>query len=162
MTRAGAVLRKAEYVLLACCMLFATGLLFASVALRYFFQSGIFWAEEGLRYLIVWITFLGSAACVRDKSHISIDLFASVLPARLHKLSSLVTALIQAIASIGLCVLSLDFVLKMRATGQVSSTMGNIPMFAVYLCMPIGLFLSASWAFADVFTALRPATPREN
>jgi len=162
MTRAGKVLRKVEYLLLACCMLFATGLLFANVTLRYFFQSGIFWAEEVLRYLIVWISFLGSAACVREKSHISIDLLASVLPARLLKLSSLSTALIQALASIGLCVLSFDFVLKMRATGQVSSTMGNFPMFAVYLCMPIGLFLSASWASAEVLNALRPRTPGEH
>ena len=59
-------------------MLATTFLLFINVTLRYLFQ-GLFWVEEVLRYLFVWITFIGAATCVRQKAHISLDTL--VLPA---------------------------------------------------------------------------------
>ena len=63
-------LERLEKFFLGGCMLFTTLLLFVNVMLRYFFHSGIFWVEETLRYLMVWIIFIGIVSCVRDDSHI--------------------------------------------------------------------------------------------
>jgi C4-dicarboxylate transporter DctQ subunit len=149
------LLRKVEFAFLAICMLAATGLLFANVALRYFFESAIFWAEEALRYIIIWITFLGAAACIREHTHISLDTLAAALPAPARRVAALAAGIIQIAASLGLALLSLDFTLKTMAGGQVSSTLWGLPMAAIYACLPIGLLLSAIWATADFIKVLR-------
>lgn len=137
------LLDNIEYGFLSLCMLATTFLLFTNVILRYFFGSAIFWAEEALRYLIVWITFIGAAICVKTGAHISLDTITSLLPRRSKPYFLLFSSLAGIIFSLILFKLSLNFVLQVKATGQVSSTIGGLPMYIVYSCMPLGLFLIA-------------------
>src|ERR1700733_7760565 len=55
-----------------------------SDALAIFFRYGIgqplIWTEEAQRYLMVWVAFLGSAACVASGDHMAIDLVSGFLP----------------------------------------------------------------------------------
>jgi C4-dicarboxylate transporter DctQ subunit len=125
------------------------------VLLRYFFHSAIFWAEETLRYLIVWVSFIGAATCVREASHISLDTLVKVLPPRIRRVAAAISGIILVLAFIELSWLSVDFVLKIRNTGQTSATLGNIPMFAVYLCIPLGFIMAAWWALIDLVRTLR-------
>ena len=46
---------------------------FGNVIMRYFFHSGLTWAEEVSRFLFVWLTFLGSIVAFRDNEHLGID-----------------------------------------------------------------------------------------
>lgn len=149
------MVRKVEYAFLAACMLGTTGLLFVNVVLRYFFHSAIFWAEEVLRYLIVWTTFIGAAVCVREKSHITLDTLVAALPAGARKAASVAGALVTAGAALYLMVISAGFAMKMRSTGQVSATIGNFPMYIVYSCMPIGFALYSIWSIRDLADSLR-------
>lgn len=149
------MVQKVEYAFLAACMLGTTGLLFANVLLRYIFHSAIFWAEEVLRYLIVWTTFIGAAVCVREKSHITLDTLVAALPTGARKAASVAGALVTTGAALYLMVISGGFALKMRATGQVSATIGNFPMYIVYSCMPLGFALYSMWSLRDLAEMLR-------
>ncbi|MEG1994061.1 MAG: TRAP transporter small permease subunit, partial [Oscillospiraceae bacterium] len=71
---------------LAVLLLFATGLLFTNVVLRYCFHAAIFWTEEMLRYIMVWITLIGMSICVSEDSHISIDVLSNLIKPKLRKL----------------------------------------------------------------------------
>ena len=135
------LLERVEFLFLSGCMLIATLLLFVNVVLRYFFHSAIFWVEEVLRYLFVWITFIGAATCVRQKAHISLDTVVLVLPPRLQTPFLRFGNLVVIALSFFLTVYSTNFVLETKAGGQVSSTMGTFPMYIIYSCLPIGFFL---------------------
>jgi TRAP-type transport system small permease protein len=50
-----------------------TGIIFVQVVLRYIFFSPLSWAEELSKYLLVWVSCLGSANGIKDAMHVSID-----------------------------------------------------------------------------------------
>lgn len=150
------VFGKVEYVFLSACMLACTFLLFANVVLRYFFQSGIFWAEEALRYLMIWIAFIGAATCVRQGTHVSLDIVINLLPSNQRTAFSLFLDLVGTVVSLFLFKYSLDFVIHARETHQVSSTMGGVPMYLIYSCLPVGLLLIGVASAMKLFKGLGP------
>ena len=147
---------RVEYVFLSACMLACTFLLFANVVLRYFFQSGIFWAEEALRYLMIWIAFIGAATCVRQGTHVSLDIVINLLPSNQRTAFSLFLDLVGTVVSLFLFKHSLAFVLHARETHQVSSTMGGVPMYLVYSCLPVGLLLIGISSATNFYKGLGP------
>lgn len=131
----------AQKYLLAFGMLFTTILLFLNVILRYFFHSAIFWAEEVLRYCIVWISFIGTAVCVQEDSHISIDILSNSLKPNRKRILKIFLQIFGILFSIFFFSVSIKFIGQIKATSQVSATIGNMPMYIIYLCMPISFVL---------------------
>ena len=109
------VLERVEFVFLGGCMMTTTLLLFTNVVLRYAFHEAIFWVEEALRYLFVWMTFIGAATCVRQKAHISLDTVVLILPARLQKPFLLFGQLVVIALSFYMTIYSAKFVLETKA-----------------------------------------------
>lgn len=57
-----------------------TAVIFMQVLLRYVFMSPLTWPEELARYLLIWISCLGSAYAVREGLHISVVFIKNKLP----------------------------------------------------------------------------------
>ena len=55
-----------------------------TVITRYGFNYVLSWSEEVPRYLLIWISFLGAAACVDLRDHIAFDYLLNRFPARLR------------------------------------------------------------------------------
>lgn len=55
------------------------------VIMRYFFNTGFYWAEEVATYSFVWSVFVGASACYKHNMHIGIDLLTKVAPMKLKK-----------------------------------------------------------------------------
>ena len=47
---------------------------------RYVFGRSLTWTEEVPRYLLIWISFLGAAACVARREHVGFDVLFNKLP----------------------------------------------------------------------------------
>lgn len=47
---------------------------------RYVFGQSLTWTEEVPRYLLIWISFLGAAACVARREHVGFDVLFTKLP----------------------------------------------------------------------------------
>jgi C4-dicarboxylate transporter DctQ subunit len=135
------IFAKIEYVFLAGAMLSTTLLLFINVMLRYVFGSAIFWAEEVLRYLIVWITFIGAATCILKGGHISLDTILIFLQEKHQRFVQIGVYAVGVLFSALLLRYSLTFTLRIKAMGQLSATIGGFPMYIVYSCIPLGSFL---------------------
>ena len=142
---------------LGACLLFATALLFTNVALRYFWKSSIFWAEEMLRYLIVWITFIGASTCVREESHISIDVLSNMLNDKGKRILKLTLNVAGLLFGAWFLTVSFSCLRQVKSSGQVSATIGNVPMYVIYLCFPIGFLLYVLQSADRVFKLLRQA-----
>lgn len=66
-----------------CLLLFAMIILTCiQIFLRTFFASGILWADQFLRHLVIWAGLFGAAAATKQARHISIDIVSHWLPER--------------------------------------------------------------------------------
>ncbi len=49
---------------------------FSQIVLRNFFAAGIDWGDALVRYLVVWVAFIGAAIATREGKHITIDILS--------------------------------------------------------------------------------------
>ncbi|HLQ73591.1 MAG TPA: TRAP transporter small permease, partial [Bacillota bacterium] len=120
-------------------LLAATMLVFTNVVLRYFGYA-IFWAEEGTRYIIAWLTFVGGSLCAKHGEHVGIDLINQVIP---QKVTKYVVFVAQIIASIFMFIfVYYGWLLTYSTiqTGQITTGI-MMPMWIAYICIPIGSLL---------------------
>ena len=67
----------------AVCIVQATALFLIVVLAvigRYVFGRSLTWTEEVPRYLLIWISFLGAAACVARREHVGFDVLFNSFP----------------------------------------------------------------------------------
>lgn len=122
--------------------------LFANVILRYVFHSGLSWAEELIRYLMIWITFIGGSVCVRRGAHIRMDFLMTMLSPRVAELLTRFVYFLSGAFCLGLLWYSRRLVAFTIRLHQTSPAMG-IPMWVPYMAIPVGSVLMA-WEFFRV------------
>jgi C4-dicarboxylate transporter, DctQ subunit len=142
MSRLEVVLSHAEELLLGLLLASASLVLFANVVARYVFNWGFPWAEELVRYEIVWMVFLGGSAAARQGLHIGVDLLLKFSPKLLRKPLEILINLI----SFAFCALIVfygaEMIMQTRMFGQVSPAL-QVPMWLVQLAIPVGAGLMA-------------------
>jgi TRAP-type C4-dicarboxylate transport system permease small subunit len=112
-------------------------MVFGNVALRLISDRSLLWAEEASRYLMIWLTFVGSGLVLRYGGHVGIDTLQDALP-------RYATAIRAAIFVLLLAFFALMIVVGLRyaafAWSQTTPVL-QIPIGAVYLAMPVGFGL---------------------
>jgi len=132
-------------------LLAATIVLFINVIARYAFHNASTWAEEAIRYAIVWVTFFGGSICVRNKTHVGIDIFVMYAPAMLKRVLSAFAQLTGAVFTAFVTYYGWQITQLVIETAQKSPAM-LMPMWVVYISMPLGSllmtirFLATAWA----------------
>jgi TRAP-type C4-dicarboxylate transport system permease small subunit len=74
--RLDAAIGRVEQLLVVVMLSFMILLAFLQIVLRNFFDTGLAWSDALVRYLVVWLGFIGAALATREGRHITIDLFA--------------------------------------------------------------------------------------
>lgn len=110
-------------------------LVFGNVVLRYVFNSGIVVSEELSRWLMVWLTFLGSVVALRERQHLGVDTLVIMLPPLGKRICF--------IASYGLMLFA-DWLLLSGSWAQVLITAGDR---APATNLSVGIFYSAGIVF---------------
>ena len=114
-----------------------TGLLalFANVILRYAFNYTLAWSEEYIKMVIVYTTFIGLSASVRNKSMVKVDVMLQLVPKTRFPL-----IIFSHLATIVFSIIMLVYGWKMAAqqasTGQTTIIM-QIPMAFLYALVPL-------------------------
>lgn len=67
------------------------------IVLREIFDTGIIWADELLKLMVLWLAMVGSIAACRDDRHIRIDVLSHVLPDWLVKFTRVLVDVFAAI-----------------------------------------------------------------
>lgn len=121
-----------------CALLLAVIILIgaANVFCRYVMNDSLTWAEEAMRFLCIWMVFIGSSLTIRVDGHVSIDLLQSVLKNTKVKLVLYVVTRLVA-ASFLVVLLPASIVLVQKMGNSYSSAVG-IPYSIVYLSFPVG------------------------
>lgn len=135
------VIAKIEELIIAISLLFVTALLFVNIVLRYGFSNNTTWAEELIRYVMIWITFIGGAVCFRKGVHVGVDFLMNLVKGKAKKGLRLFVNIASIVFMIFLVKFSMDLVLFTMDTGQITPSL-QIPLYYVYLAIPIGSLLS--------------------
>ena len=133
-------------------MLLMVAVIFAQVVARYILSNSLSWSEELGRYLFVWMTFIGSAIAVRNKLHVSLDMFVCHLPRALQKFCLLISYVSMIIFTSVVIYGGYKFFIK--GSNQISAAM-QLPMHYVYIVLPVGggliLFYLLKNLYEDIF-----------
>lgn len=118
---------------------------------RYVFGRSLTWTEEVPRYLLIWISFLGAAACVARREHVGFDVLFNALPGPVRRWLG---------AAIGLLILSFGW--NMFRYGIVfvkdfgPDLMETIPFtnYWYYIALPIAGALLILFSLKNIVDAL--------
>lgn len=114
------------------------GVLMVNVILRYFLRSSIVWADEYTRYAIIWLTFIGGSAAVRENDHLAVTIILEIVKSSRLKRAIVRFAQIAAILFTSfLTVWGGILTRSVYATGQRSPSL-EAPMWYFYLAVPVG------------------------
>lgn len=118
-----------------------TGIIFIQVVLRYIFFSPLSWAEELSKYLLVWVTCLGSACGIKETMHVSIDYLRNKWVAFPQQV---VTLLIFAATLFFFIFCIIEGIMYAAAGWIQRSAALQLPMTIPYLSIPIGFSIMLS------------------
>lgn len=113
----------------------------AAVVFRYGLNNSLSWSEDAAKFLMVWMTFIGAPLGFRHGSHVSCDLLPPGLPASVLKATRVLVWLI--VIFVMVILVRNGWIFAWNGRTQVALTVGDISMFWIFVCMPIGAALMA-------------------
>ncbi len=124
---------------------------------RYVLLTPFGWTLELCLILWVWIVFFGCAFMVREKDHVTFDIFYLAAPRRLRQALALIAAAAIIIGMAWALLPTWDYIdwMKIRKTTTVENpfTGKKIPMrtiFSIYAIFMVALIARYAWRFVDV------------
>ena len=112
-------------------------MVFVNVALRFTTDRSLLWVEETSRYLMIWLTFLGSGLVLRYGGHVGIDTLQEALPRHAAAIRAVIFIIL-----LGFFALMVWVGMRYAAFAWKQTTpVLQIPIGAVYLAMPAGFAL---------------------
>jgi TRAP-type transport system small permease protein len=117
------------------------GIIFVQVVFRYALFSSLSWAEELSKYLLVWISCIGSACGIKEGMHVSIDYLKNKVPS---SISRNVNLLIHAITISFLIFCILEGSRYAIHGWDQRSTAMEVRMTIPYLAIPVGFLIMLS------------------
>lgn len=126
--------------LIAALILGGIAINFANVVSRHLFSSAIFWAEEILVFLVIWIVSIAVVAITYQGAHLRMDLLSVRLASPWKEIVNAATI----VCFVGFCSLvvfqSASVVAAFSRTGMVSITAG-IPLVFPHAALLVGFSL---------------------
>ncbi len=131
--------RIAENTLLILVLGGMVAVAFLQIVLREVFSTGVIWANEMVRILVVWLAVVGAVAAARDNRHIRIDLLSHLLPEKLVKAIRILVDLFAAVVS---AVVAWYLWRYIQIELELEFTvLDDLPAFPFHVIAPIGFVL---------------------
>lgn len=126
-----------EEVFIATLLITASAILFTNVVARYLFNAGFVWAEELVRYEIIWMVFIGGSVAVRKGIHIGVEAVVLALPMGGARVLRVAVSLICIAFCLVLMIYGAQLAEQTQAFGQKTSAM-QAPVWVIQLAIPLG------------------------
>lgn len=141
---------------------FMVAIMATQVFLRYAFSAALPWAEEAVRFSMIWMSLLAAAVVVWRRGHISVDIFVSRMPRPLHVSCRVV---------VGLCGIAFCCVLLVKSIAYLdvvkitTAPALGITLDWVYAVLPVGAVMMlvslVRHLLSDIGAAMRPGSSNE-
>jgi TRAP-type C4-dicarboxylate transport system permease small subunit len=108
---------------------------FFQIVLRNFFNTGISWGDSLVRYLVVWVGFIGAAIATKEDKHINIDVVSRWLTGPQRHYIRLVSHFFSTV----ICgLLTLAAIKFLRFEAQMGSTaFFKLPVWVPEIIIPV-------------------------
>ena len=112
---------------------------FCQIVLRNFFATGLDWGDSLVRYLVVWVAFIGAAVATKEGKHITIDFLTRWFTG----VGSTVIQVISLFSSTAICgLLTIAAVKFVGLEAQMGSTVFlGFPAWVLALIIPVTFVL---------------------
>lgn len=137
--RAERIGRGLENILLAVILFAMIGLAAYQVVLRNLMGSGIGWADEALRLMVLWAAIVGAVAASRDNVHLRIDFLSRFLSRSGRTVTAVVVDLFTVCVAGVLAWYSWEFVAGSREFGD--QIFSDLPVWPFQAVLPVGFAL---------------------
>ena len=144
------IYNKAEEYLLFASLIIMVLVVFMQVISRNMFSHSFSWVEELARYIFIWQVWIGASIATRKSKHIRVEFIFNACKGKLAPYALVVSDIIWFLFCLFLAFNSTQFVLSAYATGNVSAAM-RIPVYWVYMSIPIGVTIMAIRLLAQMF-----------
>ena len=136
---------------------------FIEVIRRYAFGLSFIWAEELVRFLLVFTAFLGGAAAYRAKALAYLDLVTSHLNDSVKRIVDIIVTVLIIVICVYLCVQGYSYSFSPQIANMYSTGL-KLKMTVVYLSITVGFTpwpLCWAWPVSPTFSpsASRPTCP---
>ena len=129
------ILGRIEKVLLSAMLAVMIMVAFLQIVLRNFFNTGLPWGDSFVRYLVLWVGFIGAALATREGSHINIDILSRWLPGVSKTVNRLLVHLFSCLICAILTYASLVFIRNERLLG--GTVFFDLPVWLLQLVLPV-------------------------
>jgi TRAP-type C4-dicarboxylate transport system permease small subunit len=155
MKRVSALLFSILNVSLALLLAAMCIIVFSNVVLRYAFNSGLTWAEEAARYIMIYMIFLGAIGALKNNEHLGIDFVVRKLP---QSAKRVVYVVVNA-TILYMLYLIFDGCLKLVKLNKNSTSSGTgLPLSIIYA---IGVFFTVCMALIIIINIFRVITDKK-
>jgi TRAP-type C4-dicarboxylate transport system permease small subunit len=114
----------------------------------------IVWTEEIARYLFIWCMYIGISWCIKDDSHLKVDMIKLVISPKAHRALEIVISLVIVAFSAVMIFYGYKIFQKQLTFGQTLAASG-LPMWLVYLCFPVSAVLVIARSIQRIFKLSR-------
>jgi len=112
-------------------------IMFINIVLRYAAHFSLVWAEEYARYCLIIIVYFGASMAVQRKAMLKVEILASIFP-KLKSVEEYVEIVLGMSTRVLLIIFGVQFVSFIMPFGEKSAAMNWLPMWIIYLIMPVG------------------------
>jgi TRAP-type C4-dicarboxylate transport system permease small subunit len=118
------------------CFVYMTLAVLAQVFGRYVFNYSISWTEETARFAQIWVVLVGAGITMRRGLHVAVDALPAMLPLRPARALNIVVAA-GGLWFLGVVVYGSMALIELGWMFERSPVL-LVPMWIIYLCLPIG------------------------
>ena len=149
-------LQKFIYYVDAAIFGIAASLAIICVFFRYILNNSIFWGEEAIRLMFIWIFMLGAAECCRKDNHLTLDLVLNMWPKPIRRIWKILIDIIL------ICFLIMLAYLGIRSCynnmGLRTAALG-ISFGIAYMAIPLGAILMLFFVTHNLIDRIKNKKP---
>jgi TRAP-type C4-dicarboxylate transport system permease small subunit len=135
-------------------------LAFLQIVLRNAFSSGIAWGDPLIRYLVLWVGFIGASLATREGKHITIEVFSRWFSSRANQYLKAFSNLVSALVCGLLVFAGWTFVRNEALMG--ATTFLQVPIWIPQIIIPVAFALMALRFTLRFFVELAIISESEN
>ena len=119
--------------------------MFSQVVFRYIFNQSLYWSEEIVRYLFVWLVFFGGALVIREDGHIGIDFLLTKIPDKYSRKLKYLDYYVSIIVNLFFAIAGTILIFKLR--GPSSPALGLPVNWFLYGALPMASIISIYYIY---------------
>jgi TRAP-type C4-dicarboxylate transport system permease small subunit len=129
------IISRVENILIVFMLSLMIIMAFMQIVLRNLFATGFSWADVLVRYLVLWVAFIGASLATREGKHINIDVFSRWISGKTKGYIKTICELCSLIICALLAYAAVKFILFETQMG--GTTFFGLPVWLPQLIIPI-------------------------